>query len=171
MEHAQRGVDFLWRHLPRERLLYEGSEIKGLQFQVPLATCGLTPCILITLGSALIINKVRFPRQTPFCFFSPSSYWLTLITLKRHIFLEENLCHSMMVLVCVFKGTHWICKAPQLFPVNSCLPSPISPWPPFSPGVPCRNRWNSSEAPCSASHFWRNANASEAIQHEVSHSN
>jgi hypothetical protein len=59
MEHALTGVGFLWRHLSPERLLYPGSDIQGLSFGVPLAQSGVAPCLLITLGSALCISKVR----------------------------------------------------------------------------------------------------------------
>ncbi|ELT96599.1 hypothetical protein CAPTEDRAFT_226291 [Capitella teleta] len=58
MDHALNGVDFLWRHLPSNQLVYEGSDVKGLNFGVPFAQSGVGPCILITLGSALCISKV-----------------------------------------------------------------------------------------------------------------
>ena len=58
MDHAARGADFLWRHLPPDRLLYEGSEVTDLRFRTSLKDSGVLPCLLVNMGSALTIAKV-----------------------------------------------------------------------------------------------------------------
>ena len=58
MTHAAVGLDFLWRHLPPEELLHEESDVDNLSFHCSLAEAGMTPCLLVNLGSALTIEEV-----------------------------------------------------------------------------------------------------------------
>ena len=54
-----RGVGYLWRHLPPDKLLYDASDTSGLSFQTSLEDSGVTPCLLVNLGSALTIVEVQ----------------------------------------------------------------------------------------------------------------
>ena len=58
MEHAAHGLDFLWHHLPPEKLLHEESDVANLSFRCALSQSGITPCLLVNLGSALTIEQV-----------------------------------------------------------------------------------------------------------------
>ena len=58
MLHSVQGLDALWRHLPQEELLYEGSDVSNLKFLTSLPGSGITPCLLVNLGSAMTIVKV-----------------------------------------------------------------------------------------------------------------
>ena len=59
MDHAAYGLGFLWQHLPPEKLLHEESDITNLSFRCALRESGITPCLLVNLGSALTISEVK----------------------------------------------------------------------------------------------------------------
>ena len=59
LAHALTGLDFLWRHLRPEALLYPESDVTGLEFETSVYTCGLKPWMISNIGSALSIVKVN----------------------------------------------------------------------------------------------------------------
>ena len=58
MQHAANGIDVLWRVLPPDKLMYEGSDATSCRFNQPLATSGVLPCLLVIMGSAMTITEV-----------------------------------------------------------------------------------------------------------------
>jgi len=56
--YARHGLNFMWQHLPESELLQHGSNTDGLKFRTTLVNSGLTPCLLVNLGSAMTIGLI-----------------------------------------------------------------------------------------------------------------
>ena len=60
MACAFEGLKFMWKHFTETDLVFPASDCSGLTFTCSLEESGITPSLLVNMGSALTVSEVWF---------------------------------------------------------------------------------------------------------------